>query len=99
MPAPNDTATVLVQVGGDLWVANMIGQHGLKRQGGRPAIRHEAAEAWLRKVAEGARDKGASMHMPRIGCGLAGATGEEIEPISQRALGTEGIAVAVYDLG
>lgn len=91
-------AVQLVQVGNDLWVANLLGQHGLKRQRGRPPIRYEALEACLRKVAHEAKDKNASVHMPRIGCGLAGGTWEEIEPIIQRTLCNVGIAVAVYDL-
>lgn len=36
--------------------------------------------------------------MPRIGCGLGGATWEEIEPLILQTLGTVGIPVTVYDL-
>ena len=34
--------------------------------------------------------------MPRIGCGLAGGTWKEVEPIVQAAL--DGLPVVVYDL-
>lgn len=92
-------AVQIVQVLPDLWIANMIGQHGLHRQGGKPPIRYEAIEACLSKVAESAREKQASVHMPRIGCGLAGGKWEAIEPIIQKTLSTNGIPVFVYDLG
>src|SRR5207302_186845 len=53
-------AVQLVQVRPDVWVANMVGQHGLR--GGRtPPIRYEAVEACLMKVAERARELGASV--------------------------------------
>jgi hypothetical protein len=38
------------------------------------------------------------VHMPRIGCGLAGGQWEEIEPIIETTLGAKGVAVTVYDL-
>jgi hypothetical protein len=41
----------------------------------------------------------ASVHMPRIGCGLAGGKWEEIEPIIERTLVAKGMTVVVYDLG
>lgn len=91
-------AVQLVQVSDDLWVANMIGQHGLKKQASRPPIRYDAIEACLKKLAERATDIRASIHMPRIGCGLAGGRWEEIEPIIQRTLCAAGIEVFVYNL-
>ena len=41
----------------------------------------------------------ASVHMPRIGCGLAGGKWEEIEPIITDELTSQGIEVSVYDFG
>jgi O-acetyl-ADP-ribose deacetylase (regulator of RNase III) len=35
--------------------------------------------------------------MPRIGCGLAGGSWEEIEPIIKRTLTDQGVEVVVYD--
>jgi O-acetyl-ADP-ribose deacetylase (regulator of RNase III) len=40
----------------------------------------------------------ASVHMPRIGCGLAGGKWEEVEPIIQRELVVRGVSVTIYDL-
>jgi len=41
----------------------------------------------------------AFVHMPRIGCGLAGGTWDRIEPIIVRALCEHDVAVTVYDFG
>jgi O-acetyl-ADP-ribose deacetylase (regulator of RNase III) len=49
-------------------------------------------------VAVFAREHRASVAMPRIGCGLAGGTWEEIEPIIRDTLCAQGVSVTVYDL-
>ena len=67
-------ATRLVQVAPDLWVANMVGQRGIKTGSAGVPIRYEAVERCLDSLAEHALTLGASVHMPRIGCGLAGGT-------------------------
>jgi O-acetyl-ADP-ribose deacetylase (regulator of RNase III) len=90
-------AAQLVQVEDDLWVANLIGQRGLKRTGEVPPIRYDAIRAGLAKVAEFAKEHTASLHMPRIGCGLAGGKWEEIEPLIDETLVNQGVAVTVYD--
>jgi O-acetyl-ADP-ribose deacetylase (regulator of RNase III) len=87
-----------VQVGPNTWVANVIGQHGLRSGGRKPPIRYEAVEQCLAKVAEKARELAASVHMPRIGCGLAGGRWERIEPLIVKTLCEAGIPVTVYDL-
>jgi len=90
-------ATRLVPVSANLWVANMVAQHGTRAKGGLPPIRYDAVEACLRSLAGHASDLRASIHMPRIGCGLAGGRWEEIEPLVQRCLLDAGVAVTVYD--
>jgi hypothetical protein len=49
-------------------------------------------------LAAKARELNATVHMPRIGCGLAGGTWERIEPLIQRTLIDAGIEAHVYDL-
>lgn len=89
----------LVQVEPDLWVANLIGQHGLtSRSRTDPPIRYDAIAAGLSSVRAHARRLAASVHMPRIGCGLAGGRWEVIEPIVSRELDAHGVAVTVYDV-
>ena len=88
----------MVKVGQDTWVANLIGQRDIRASGGPAPIRYEAVREGLRRVSAEARKLDASIHMPRIGCGLAGGRWEEIGPIVEQELTTQGIAVTVYDL-
>ena len=86
---------VLVEPG--VFVANVVGQHGLRRSGAKPPIRYDAVRAGLASVRESAINMNASVHMPRIGCGLAGGRWETIEPIVIEELETYGVDVTVYD--
>jgi O-acetyl-ADP-ribose deacetylase (regulator of RNase III) len=92
-------AVQFVQVETDLLVANMVGQHGIRRTKEGPPIRYTAVENCLAKVALTAVELEASVHMPRIGCGLAGGKWEEIAPIITKQLCEKDIAVYVYDRG
>jgi hypothetical protein len=87
-----------VQVDQQLWVANLIGQHDIRPHGGVPPVRYEAIHEGLRRVAAFAQEVGATVHMPRIGAGLAGGKWDEISPIIETELTTNGIPVLVYDL-
>ena len=89
--------TQLVQVEDDLYVGNMIAQQGLKRVDNIPPIRYEAVRTCLSAIAIEAKKLDASVHMPRIGCGLAGGKWEEIEPILLETLSSHNIEVYVYD--
>ncbi len=82
-----------------IWVANMVAQRGMKTGSNGPPIRYEAVRACLKKLASEAKGLGASVHMPRIGCGLAGGRWEEVEPIILDELIAQGIEVTVYDFG
>jgi O-acetyl-ADP-ribose deacetylase (regulator of RNase III) len=88
----------VVKVTENVWVANLIGQRDVRAENGVPPIRYDALRIGLRKVADEARRLGASVHMPRIGCGLAGGTWGEVGKIVQAELADKGIAVFVYDL-
>jgi O-acetyl-ADP-ribose deacetylase (regulator of RNase III) len=90
-------AVQLVQVRPDIWVANMVAQRGMKTGSSGPPIRYDAVERCLRGVADHAARLGASVHMPRIGCGLAGGKWQRIEPIIVRTLCDRSIATTVYD--
>ncbi|MGB0523459.1 MAG: macro domain-containing protein [Flammeovirgaceae bacterium] len=87
----------LVQVEKYIHIANMIGQRGIKRGSNGVPIRYEAVEQCLEKLAQQALQLEASVHMPRIGCGLAGGKWETIEPIIQKTLIENDVAVFVYD--
>jgi O-acetyl-ADP-ribose deacetylase (regulator of RNase III) len=91
-------AVQFVQVEEDIWIANMIGQHKIyKDENGNAPIRYEAVDDALEKVAKFAAENDASIHMPRIGCGLAGGKWEKIEPIITKKLSAKDIEVVVYD--
>ena len=88
-----------VHVADDIYVANMIGQHGIyKDSKGLPPIRYDAVRQCLKEVALFTIAHKASVHMPRIGCGLAGGKWELMEQIIKEELITKEIAVTVYDL-
>lgn len=88
----------LVEVGAHLYVANMVAQHGYRatKKDGIP-LRYEALKECLATVAAHAARLGASVHMPRIGSGLAGGQWSKIEPLI-RAYLADGVRVVVYTL-
>jgi len=86
-----------VDIDSELSIANMIGQHKIKRFKGQIPIRYEAVEKCLSKVADYSKENNFSVHMPRIGCGLAGGNWSTIEQIIQKELIDRNIKVTVYD--
>ncbi|WTW93384.1 Appr-1-p processing protein [Streptomycetaceae bacterium NBC_01309] len=90
-------AVQFVQVEPYVWVANMIGQHGTRTGSKGPPVRYEAIGKALAQVAVRAGELGASVHMPRIGCGLAGGRWALVEPLVEGSLVVAGVAVTVYD--
>ena len=90
-------ATQIVQVQPNLWVANMIAQHGTKSGSAGPPIRYDALGFALTGLRPLVLERGATLHMPRIGCGLAGGKWERIEPLITRELCAHDIHVTVYD--
>lgn len=86
-----------VTVRPDIWIANMVAQAGTKTGSKGPPIRYDALGKCLADLAKAAEDHKASIHMPRIGCGLAGGKWESVEPIVQKHLSH--LHVMVYDLG
>ncbi|MEV6332908.1 Appr-1-p processing protein [Streptomyces sp. NPDC051909] len=93
-------AAQFVRVEPYVWVANLVGQRGIRtgRSTGVP-VRYEAIDAALGLLAATAAELGASVHMPRIGCGLAGGRWERVEPLIAERLVARGIPVTVYDTG
>ena len=51
----------------------------------------------LPQVAAKATELNASVHMPRIGCGLAGGDWSKVVPLIEKHLIAAGAAVTVYD--
>ncbi|SEE03049.1 macro domain-containing protein [Streptomyces sp. Ag109_O5-10] len=92
-------AVQLVQVERYIWVANMIGQRGTRTGSKGVPVRYEAIDTALAELADEVLDRGASVHMPRIGCGLAGGKWSRIEPVINERLVARRIPVTVYDHG
>lgn len=84
----------LVEVAPDLFVANLCAQDNLGRVS--PPVRYDALRRCLNDLAVDALTMGASVHMPRIGCGIGGGRWPVVESIIAAEL--EGIDVTVYDL-
>ncbi|WP_044208926.1 macro domain-containing protein [Flammeovirga sp. OC4] len=87
----------IIQVEEYVYVCNMIGQRGMKTGSNGVPIRYEAVNDCLKKLSIVAKDLDASIHMPRIGCGLAGGKWEKIEPIIENTLIDKKITTFVYD--
>jgi len=87
-----------INVEKDIVVANMIGQEGVGFKSGVPPIRYEAVRKCLKRVNNYAFSSRASVHMPRISCGLSGGDWQSVEPIIKEELINNGINVTVYDL-
>ena len=91
-------AIQLVRVTHDIEVANLIAQRDVRAIAGVPPIRYDALRECLATLASHAGSQRASVHMPRIACGLAGGTWSEVEAIIRATLVASGIPVCVYDL-
>ncbi|MGV9846667.1 macro domain-containing protein [Streptomyces fungicidicus] len=92
-------ALQLVRVERYVWVANMIGQRGVRTGSKGVPVRYEAIGTALGLLAGRATELNASVHMPRIGCGLAGGTWSRVEPLITERLVRRGVPVTVYDHG
>lgn len=85
-----------VKVTDDIIVANMIGQEGINIDAnGNPPIRYNAIMTALKNVFHEATVLNATVHMPRIGSGLAGGDWNTIEDIIKSIMSTD---VTVYNL-
>ena len=88
----------LVQVLPDTYVLNMIAQKGMGMLGDVPPIRYGELDKCLYKARFFAKLLHASVHMPRIGCGLAGGSWDKVETLVTKNFVDEGVSVTVYDL-
>jgi O-acetyl-ADP-ribose deacetylase (regulator of RNase III) len=91
-------ALLLVQVEHDTWVANMVAQHGYRAASNQTPLHYDALEECLNTLSEHAARLGASVHMPRIGCGLVGGNWDDVRALLDRTLIAAGITTTVYDL-
>jgi len=90
--------TQFIDVGDMTWVANMIAQHGLRNKNNLIPLDYNALTSCLKDIRDFAFSHNASVHMPRIGCGLAGGEWNIIEELINMQICANGISVFVYDL-
>ena len=86
-----------------IYIANMVAQRGCGKDSlGDSPIRYDALNDCLStlkgacETMEGKFSKPVEIHMPRIGCGLAGGDWRKVEPLVSSNLNT--FQVYVYDL-
>lgn len=82
-----------------IWVANMVAQHGYRKNYNDPPVKYLDEDALchaLDRLAVFAVQTRSSIHMPKIGCGLAGGKWEDVEEIIKRTLGVYTLDVTVY---
>lgn len=84
-----------VDVGERVVIANMVSQNGFAFFPGHKVVDYDHLEECLKQVDKKANLIGASVHMPRIGCGLGGGNWSVVEDIIERSMTTD---VYVYDL-
>lgn len=77
-------------------VASIVAQHGYGPSP-HPRIRYNALRDGLAAIAQAASESGASVHMPRIGCGMAGGSWDVVEELIWLTLGRAGVTATVYD--
>lgn len=87
-----------VEVETDITVVNIIGQEGISFKNGNPPIRYNAIEKGFENIANFVKDSSTSIHMPRIGCGLAGGNWLIMEKIIEKCFIKKNIPVFIYDL-
>ena len=87
---------LLVDAEEDIYVANMIAQHGTgPDSNGVPPIRYTSLIKALGQVNKVANEHGATLHMPRIRAGLAGGDWKLIGELLEECIT---VPVTVYDL-
>ena len=90
-------STQIVPVEKNLWVSNIFGQTGVARPGVDKPLVEEALAAGLYATSIFAEQReGSSIHLPRIGCGLAGGSWAVVEKLIETFIDVE-VDVYVYD--
>jgi O-acetyl-ADP-ribose deacetylase (regulator of RNase III) len=90
--------TQFVEAEPQVWVANMVAQHGVRRWPGDRPLDYDALRTALAQTAEFAAARHATLHMPRIGTGLAGGRWDVVGPMVSLCAKQAGVQVTVYDL-
>lgn len=75
----------IVTVDSTISVVNMIAQDGFgSKENNFKPLHLKALKMCLKQLYEATKNEKITVHMPRIGCGLAGGTWDEIEPLIKK---------------
>jgi hypothetical protein len=88
--------TRVVHGEGAIWSASIVAQRGYGPSTS-PRIRYSALQSGLEYVTRMAKECGATVHMPRIGCGQAGGSWHVVEGLIRETLAAAGVHTIVYD--
>lgn len=88
---------ITCEVEEDVTLVSIVAQHGYGPSP-HPRIRYGALKSCLDEISHLATKRNASVHMPRIGTGLAGGAWPVVEEIVGDTLVQSGISVTVYDV-
>ncbi|MGB3870862.1 MAG: ImmA/IrrE family metallo-endopeptidase [Flavobacteriales bacterium] len=88
----------MVDLGNDIYVAQMVAQEGLYPKGNTIPLRYSSLRLCIKQLAAAAEAMNASVHMPYIGAGLAGGNWDIIKGVILEELVLKGIDVTVYRL-
>lgn len=84
-------AVLVAPLAEDVHVVHLCAQYGIRNTWNRKPLRLDALDRALTALA--ALGSTAPLHMPRIGCGLAGGAWHEVEPLLLKHLGTFDVTV------
>jgi O-acetyl-ADP-ribose deacetylase (regulator of RNase III) len=90
-------AVHVAEVDQDAAVATMVAQRGYG-ESQRPRIRYDALRRCLDELSSIALERGAAVHMPRIGAGMAGGDWNIIAELIDTYVVGRGVEVTVYSL-
>ena len=91
-------AVQFVEVAPSVEVANIVGQHGIRRSRAKPPVRYAALQEGFGDVARHAALRGAAVHMPRIAVGLAGGLWNVIQPMIEQQIVARDVDVVIFTL-
>ena len=82
-----------------IYVANIIGQHGIRGAGNKTPVRYTALSSGFEKISQlTGIFSDMSVHMPRLGCDRAGGDWDVVEQMVIEEICSKDIPVTVYDL-
>lgn len=96
--ALGQTQFISVDKSRTIFVANMIAQHKLISTKNKMPLKMNALQICLMQLFGFAKERELTVHMPRIGSGLAGGNWNEISVLVDNIADSHGVSVTVYAL-